>query len=298
MTATSSDEPALSNAGTASSPGDGTCKNCGAPAPGKFCSECGQATAASLPSVAEFVHDIIVRYAAREGLIWQTLLRLFFSPGVLTAEYIAGRRTSHLRPLQLYLAASVIVFAAAQVYDLNLVLRLFGDHGVHLVRGTPMSGEAESSFASRLLPIQLILDYIDTAKVRQFRSMSTEERFKFLRTKRIQYVSSFALFLVPLFALILKLFYRGRRHRYSEHLIFGLHTHSFALFILLIEAVLPALLANLLSYWLVAYFIVALKRIYGGTWIESMYRGTLAGAVYFATYFASNLLLIFVLLQL
>jgi len=294
----SSGEPSPKKTEAPSLVEDGTCQNCGAPAPGNFCSKCGQATATDVPTAAEFVHDVIARYVAREGHIWQTLLKLFFAPGVITAEYIAGRRTRYLRPLQLYLAASIIVFAIAQVYGLNLSLRLFGDHGIHLVRGTPLSGKDENSLSSRLLPIQLILDHIDTAKVRHFRSISIEERFKFLRARRIQYISSFVLFLVPLFALILKLVYRSRRRRYGEHLIFGLHTHSFALFILLIEAVLPAILADMLSLWLVAYFVVALKHVYGGTWVESLGRGTMVGALYFATYFIGNLFLIFALLQL
>ena len=296
MTTAASSDPHL--AATASPCGGRTCKNCDAPASGKFCSECGQPTDANLPTVAEFVHDVRARVAAREGQIWQTLVKLFFAPGVLTAEYIAGRRKRYLRPLQLYLAASLIVFAVAHVYDLNLVLRLYGDHSVNLVRGTPLSGEADSNLTSRLLPIQIVLDHVDTEKVSQFRKLSTEQLFNFLRTRRIQYISSFLLFLVPLVALILKLVYRVRRRRYSEHLIFGLHTHAFARFIFLIEAVLPALLANLLSYWLIAYLFIALKHVYGGTWLESIWRGLLAGAAYFATYVVGNILLIFTLLQL
>ena len=278
--------------------GNGTCRNCGAPAPGKYCSECGQTTSTDVPTVAQFIHEFIARYAAREGHIWKTLSKLFFAPGELTIDYIAGARQRSLRPLQLYLAASVIVFAVAQIYGLNLTLRLFGDHGIHLIRGTPVSGEDENSLSSRLLPIQLILDHVDTAKVRRFGSMSVEERFKFLRARRVQYISSFVLFLVPLFALILKFSYRSRRRRYGEHLIFGLHTHSFALFILLLETLVPAILADILSLWLVVYFLVALKRVYGGTWAESLVRGTMLGALYFATYFVGNLLLIFALLEL
>ena len=277
---------------------DGTCRNCGAPAPGKFCPECGQATAGDVRTAAEFVHEFIARYAGREGQLWQTFSKLFFAPGALTVEYIAGSRMRYLRPLQLYLATSVLVFAVAQLYGLNLGLRLYGDHGIHLLRGAPLPTDDDKSFGSRLSPVQIILDHVDTTKVRRFESLSKEERFKFLRSRRVQYVSSFVLFLVPLFALILKLSYRSRRRRYGEHLIFGLHTHSFAFLILLIEAMLPAILADALSLWLMAYFVIALKRVYGGSWAESLGRWTAAGAIYFGTYFVGNLLLIFALLEL
>lgn len=126
--------------------------------------------------------------------------------------------------------------------------------------------------------------------------MSLEERFKFLRARRAPYVSYFVLFLVPAFALTLDLFYRSRRRRYAEHLVFGLHCQTFLLFILLVEAKLPTVLADALSYWVLAYFAIALKRVYGGTWAETLGRGSILLALYFAIFFVANLLLVFALL--
>ena len=54
---------------------------------------------------------------------------LLFAPGSLTLEYLAGRRARYLRPLQVYLTASVIVFAAVQLFGLGLSLRFVGDAG-------------------------------------------------------------------------------------------------------------------------------------------------------------------------
>lgn len=275
-----------------------TCLNCGAPAPGKFCPECGQETAKELRTVAQFLAGLIAQYAAREGKLWQTLSKLFFAPGALTLEYIAGRRGRYLRPLQLYLIASVIVFAAVPFFGLNLGLRLYGDQGVHLLRSSRLSSEADHGYGLRLTPVQIILDHFDTPSVRRFGAMSPEERFTFLRARRTQYVSPFVLFLVPLYALTLGLFYRNRRRRYAEHLIFGLHCQSFLLFMLLIEAKLPAILADAVSFWLIAYFTIALKRVYGGTWGEALGRGAAILTLYFAIFFVANLLLVFGLLAL
>jgi hypothetical protein len=213
-----------------------TCLNCGAPAPGSFCPECGQETAREPRTVAEFFGGLIAQYVAREGQLWQTLSKLFFAPGALTVEYIAGRRARYLRPLQLYLIASVIVFGAVQFFGLNLGLRLYGDQGVHLLRSSRLTADEGHGYALRLTPVQIILDHFDTPSVRRFGALSLDERFTFLRARRAQYVSYFVLFLVPIYALTLGLFYRNRRRRYAEHLIFGLHCQSFLLFILLIEA--------------------------------------------------------------
>jgi len=239
----------------------------------------------------------LIRFATREGVLWKTFSKLFFAPGRLTVEYRAGRRASYLRPLQLYLAASVIVFATAQFFGLSLELRLFGDSGLHIVRASSLSIADDSTRSTRLMPAQIIADHIDTPAVRQFNALSKEDRFKFLRARRIQYVSSFVLLLVPLYALILKVCYLDRRRRYSEHLIFGLHAHSFLLFMLLVEAKLPSILGDALTVWVLAYFVIALKRVYGGTWVETIIRSTAMLVLYFVTFFVGNLLLILALLQ-
>jgi Protein of unknown function (DUF3667) len=274
-----------------------TCLNCGTPAPGKFCPECGQETAREPQSVAAFFDGLISQYLGRDGQLWQTVLRLLSAPGALTVEYLAGRRARYLRPLQLYLTASVIVFAAVQFFGLNLGLRLYGNQGVHLMRSSPLSLDAGHGSGLGLNPVQIILDHFDTPGVHRFGAMSREDRFTFLRARRTQYVSSFVLFLVPLYALTIGLFYRNRRRRYAEHLIFGLHCQSFLLFALLIEAILPAILANALSFWVIAYFAVALKRVYGGTWVETLGRGIAVLVLYFAIFFVANLLLVFALLS-
>jgi hypothetical protein len=239
----------------------------------------------------------MARYLARKGHLWQTLSKLLFAPGALTLEYIAGRRARYLRPFQLYLIASLIVFGAVQFFGLNLGLRLYGDQGVHLLRSSRLSADDGHGYGLRLTPVQIILDHFDTPSVRRFGAMSSEERFTFLRARRAQYVSYFVLFLVPIYALTLGLFYRNRRRRYAEHLIFGLHCQSFLLFILLIEANLPAILADALSFWAIAYFIIGLKRVYGGTWVESLGRGTAILTLYFGIFFVANLLLVFALLS-
>lgn len=276
--------------------GDALCPNCGVLAPGKFCPECGQSTARQMHTVPEFVREFIRHYASRDGVLWQTLAKLLFAPGVLTLEYLAGKRTGYLRPLQLYLAVSVVVFAATQIYGLDLSLRLIGEHGIHLVRGTPLP-VADDNIASRFSPLQLILDHVDTAKVRHFASLSNEERFNFLRARRLQYISSFILLMVPVFALIMKACYRSHRRRYAEHLIFGLHIHSFALLILLAQTLLPAVLGNLLSLWILGYLFTSLKRVYGGSRAAVLGRGALVAMLYWTSYFAGNFLLILALVQ-
>jgi Protein of unknown function (DUF3667) len=274
------------------------CMNCGTPAPGRFCPECGQETMTEPRTLADFLRELTTRYLTPGGQLWQTLSRLLLAPGALTVEYMAGRRARYLRPFQLYVLASVIVFAVVQLFGLDLGLRFYGNQGVHVLRSTRLSADVDHGYGLRLSPVQIILDHVDSPAVRRFAAMSVEERFTYLRTRRAQYVSYFVLFLVPVYALTLGLFYRSRRRRYAEHLVFGLHCQSFLLFILLVEARLPSVLANALSFWVLAYFSIALKRVYGGTWIETVGRTSIILTLYFAIFFVANLLLVLMLLTL
>jgi len=273
------------------------CHNCGAPIAGRFCSQCGQETAIEPPSAAQFFKVLIRRYAARDGLLWQTLRRLFFAPGALTIEYLAGRRARYVRPLQLYFGVSVIVFATVQIFSLDAGFRFYGEHGFRLLRSSPISIDESAVQSIRLTPVQVVLRFVDTDGVRRFKAMQAQDRFAFLHARRAQYVSYLVLFLVPLFALILSLCYRDRRQPYSTHLVFGLHTHSFFLLMLLVEAILTGVAANLVSLSVVAYFLAALRRVYAGTWLEALSRGTLAVMLYFAALFGANALLVFALLE-
>ncbi len=272
------------------------CQNCGAPAPGNYCPECGQETASEPRTLTDFVHGLVAQYLTRKGRLWQTVSRLFFAPGALTVDYAKGRRARYLRPLQLYLMASVIVFAAVQVLGLNLGLRFYGDNGIHVVRSTRLLAGDDHGYGLSLAPVQIILNHFDSPAIRRFGAMSLDERFAFLHARRAAYVSYFVLFLVPAFAVMLELFYRSRRRRYAEHLVFGLHCQTFLLIMLLVEAKLPAVLADAVSLWAIAYFAMALKRVYGGTWAETMVRGSLVLVLYFAIYFVGNLLLVYTLL--
>lgn len=215
------------------------CLNCGTPAPGNFCPECGQETARGPRPLAQYFRESIARIAAGRSRLWQSLSKLFFAPGALTVEYKAGRRARYLRPLQLYLMASVIVFAAVQLFGLSLGLRFIEEQGLHLLRNTPPVVDEVKGKGQLVTAMLGILDYVDTPGVRRFQALSLEDKFTFLRARRVVYVSYVLLLMVPIFALALALSYRDRRRRYAEHLVFGLHCQTYLLVMLLIESKLP-----------------------------------------------------------
>ena len=87
------------------------CRNCGAPAPGNYCPNCGQETRLALPTFATFMREAAGRYVALDGRAWRTLYALVARPGFLTREYFAGRRRRYIRPARLFLVLYLVLFA-------------------------------------------------------------------------------------------------------------------------------------------------------------------------------------------
>ncbi len=106
-----------------------------------------------------------------------------------------------------------------------------------------------------------------------------------------------ALFVVlPVFALLLKLFYLFKKRLYMEHLIVALHSHSFLCLSILLLVLLgglrewtstwpliPSLLTFLIfatSCWIPIYLLIAQKRIYRQGWIMTVLKYCCIGMAY------------------
>jgi len=230
-----------------------------------------------------------------DGKAWRTLAKLIITPGGLTVEYLAGRRARYLRPLRLYLWISVFVIAVVETFGLHLGLRFSPDAGVYLFESDQrVSAEAKSDFR----PMQFVLDHFDTPGLRRFKAMAADEQRRFVLQQRHRYAQYFMLFLVPVFALILKLCYGNRRRAYAEHLVFCLHAQSFLLVMLLVEVKLPGVVAAIVTLWVIAYFVLALNRVYGGAWVDTLVRGTTTVVLNIATFVVMGTALLYALLVL
>jgi hypothetical protein len=90
-----------------------TCRNCGAALSGCFCANCGQAADIHVPSTSELIHEALEGITHSDSRLWRTLWLLWFKPGKLTQEFVAGRRAAYLPPFRLYLVLSIIFFLVA-----------------------------------------------------------------------------------------------------------------------------------------------------------------------------------------
>jgi len=101
------------------------CKNCNATSEGRYCPVCGQKDVDLQRPLRELVAEIVKETFDVDGRAWRTVKTLFLQPGLLTSEFLAGKRRTYTPPLRLYLFISVSFFVLmAWVASQGLLLEL------------------------------------------------------------------------------------------------------------------------------------------------------------------------------
>ena len=117
----------------------GGCGNCGTPLAGAFCHHCGQAGHVHRTLMA-FAHDLLHGVFHFEGRVWRTIPMLMARPGVMTRDYIAGRRVRYVSPIALFLFSIFLLFAV--VKHLPVRDTLSGEGSTITVNGKKVKGLA------------------------------------------------------------------------------------------------------------------------------------------------------------
>lgn len=252
------------------------CPNCGAPAPEAYCGRCGQPQQDHLrTSLGDLAREGVEELLAWDAKILTSFRRLLLSPGFLTTEYLAGRRARYLRPLRLYLTASVVFFLVASLLPGELVN--VGGQGVSAGGGairfgvTETAGDIAAATSASASPDSTgpSFERVVERRLTQLDSLGPEGRRTL--SDHVERTLPKAVFaMVPLFALLLRGLHARQGLYYAEHLIFALHVHAFGfLLFTLVELCSSVTASGLVDavavVWLLGYLFVALRRVYGRT---------------------------------
>ena len=253
--------------------------------PLRYCPRCGQETTLHPPSVAEFMHEFVGHYVALEGALWRTLRLLVFRPGQLTAAYLGGRRREFVLPLRLYLSASFLFFLAAKLAPPDMTssapigrhdtvpaaivatasvpaMGHSSDGGCHAIRGGSCSWIEQR--------LQVSVDELTTDPQR-----AESTFYAHLLAK-----APYAIFLMlPLFAGVLALVYRGQRRLFGEHMVCCMHLMSLGFFAATLAVLLPPPAGVVLAAISAVYAVRALRVVYGGRWAWTIVRSAVATAI-------------------
>jgi len=231
------------------------CPNCSAEVTQEFCPQCGQRRIEldelSARHFWNEMADDITNFRTRFKTV--RTLRGLLIPGLLTAEFLAGRRQQYLSPLKTYLVCAGIFFLSAPMAGFTLSSMLDADR----------SGVIRRLVAER--PAQRTLE---------------PPVFNARFDAHVQSVYTVTIGAVAIvFALALQTLFRRQRWPYGAHLVFALHYVSF-IYLLTIAAGLSRRIglsldaAAVCGYAVILpYLISSLKRVYVESWRALALKG-------------------------
>jgi len=123
------------------------CLNCGEVLTGQHCSHCGQPATVRVLSLWGLTKDVIGDLLDADSRVWRTLWPLAFRPGLLTQEFLRGRRASYTPPFRMYLVLSLVFFVLASFDDPGSEVAVQLDDGGTNIQlrpgGSPPEGASE-----------------------------------------------------------------------------------------------------------------------------------------------------------
>lgn len=313
------------------------CLNCGTQLQGDYCYACGQKAFLHKENFFHFLFEFIADYFHFDGKFFKTTKALFSKPGVLTKDYINGKRKTFLNPIQMYLFVSALFFIffntlisnvtqSEKEYNYQEIVehRAFIDS---LRKSKLTQNKYEQNFGIELDEMGFCVNnnvYFtqDYDSIENTLPNNERERgFKKSFHKKLLYINEHTfdprdindkvylksvlkalpkgLFvLLPVFALILLLFYR--KFPYVDHIVFSLHYHIIAYIIITIYLILyfvfneNMLFSYLLLIGLFLYLLFAIKTAYKNTWTMSIFKSIGITLLYSAVFIVSFLFILII----
>ena len=296
---------------------EGQCDNCGAPLFGKYCYACGQPTTGMVRHFSSVLSDIADSVLNVDERLFRTIGPLYVRPGKLTLDYFEGKRARYVTPFRLVFFLAIIAFFSAQItvrtgFTHNVRVTTPPVSGVSISTAPPTSASPDDGrFAHgnldlgwgviwnhdtkpwriRFLPDALndwMNDLVGNAQRQLYlmNSGSFEARndaaHKFM-LGMFSAAPTVLFVLLPVFALMLKIFYIFKKRLYMEHLIVAMHSHAFLMLSMLVLLALgvlrhlvqphaawmsaPFYLLDIAAWiWIFVYLWLMQKRVYRQGW--------------------------------
>ncbi len=141
-----------------SEPGDShSCLNCGAPLAGQYCAQCGQRATSRFISLWGLLRDAFGDLFELDSRLWRTVTPLLIRPGLLTKEYLQGRRARYMPPFRMYLVLSLVFFIVAFI-DPQDKLAVFYEPATETAEVLSPPGISEEEVEERRRAIQELID--------------------------------------------------------------------------------------------------------------------------------------------
>jgi len=296
----------------------GLCSNCDHPVDGKFCSNCGQSAKDFHRPFFSVVSESIGDALSLDNKFFHTIIPLFVSPGYLTKEFMRGRRARYTPPFRLYLFLTFFAFLLLSHNhrpetdsEKNLTFQNSEGKEVDIMsyidevpesiqdsintrnlNGTIGVTKTNDSISKESVPNKPVHIEIFNKPVRGNEAIKNLINMWKLNPTLVmdtvfKKLSQSLLFILPVFALFLALFYIRRKHYLLEHLLISLNFHSFIFVIVIvselfimtgIKAIYP--FAYYLYFLIPLQLFLALKFYYRQSWFKTIIKFFLLSFIY------------------
>jgi hypothetical protein len=283
--------------------GNTTCKNCGTDFTGRYCPECSQSVDDFDKPFGFIFFNFLGDFFAFDTRFFRTLKFLVLKPGHLPTQFFDGKRVPYAPPIRIFIFSSFLMFLLLQ-WQTSLIFKesLKNESSLEIISSGNKGNFADSvktiqngiivsdsivtvdldplimsspsklkhQFEQAILALEKNLQEADTdAEKKEIRQLIRTFSDPEMIVNNVLKLMSWAFFLLlPVFALILKLFYR--RVHFVRHLIFSIYMHSF-IFIVFIVVVLFSIIFGVAANWagllvfliIPVYLIIAMKQFFG-----------------------------------
>jgi len=289
------------------------CLNCGTKLVGNFCHQCGQKDIPRRQVIGDLVSNFIEAFTNFDGKFLKTTKYLFLKPGFLPVEYNNGKRETYFHPVRMYTFASFLFFIlfvalpdSSETVDTGLskedkeeLSKIGLDSTLRYSDSLYRANEKQGTTWSLSTDDKMTLEQYDSVqnslprekrdgwweRLIKRRSIELTKKYKddnkklgeaFLGIISDNF-STALFFLMPFFALVLKLLYVRRDYFYAEHLSFTIYYYNFfylAGSLMMIFNIIPFLegFSVFIGCWIYFYLLFAMKRMYGQGWTKTILK--------------------------
>jgi hypothetical protein len=255
------------------------CATCGAKIKGDYCRKCGEKVIVPERdfSVSKFLTLFLGHVVHFDSKLVRSYGLLFSKPGFLTAEWTAGRRVRYMKPIQMFVVAGILFYflfpnVSAYFSSIEELKQGYATNswGLNYVQFDVERVLAEKAAVAHLDPA--ILEH-DVAK-----SAGKESK-------------TWLFLIIPLWGMVVFLFYRKRVPWLVPHLIFAMNCltwyiladvsiHLIMRMLALSDSVLKHYILQMLMSLYVPYLLLAVRRFYGSPWGETLVKAILLANIF------------------
>jgi hypothetical protein len=277
----------------ASAPAPVRCKNCDAVLLGRFCANCSQAADVHVPTTRELLHELLEGITHSDSRLWRTLRTLWFKPGKLTQEFVAGRRAAYLPPFRLYLVLSILFFLLTSFMHIDNVEVMNFDDALKAAKPAAGASVPAAKSINRCANVDFPGHPAWNARIKRACEATVRDNGASWVHVVLATLPKAMFIFLPLIAFLNMLLYWRPRYRYAEQLLFFVHLHAFyfSIAILLLlsnEAAdswpklggVAGFLSTILGWTLPVYSVMAMRRVFRRSWLGTAFKAVVLFFVY------------------